>query len=59
MDECNAILDDEFDVDSALAYYCFVNHGTLPHQILAMEPREKAFVLAMAQKEIKSRPSVK
>lgn len=59
MDECSAIIDDDFDVDSALAYYMFVNHGTLPHEILNMEPREKALVLAMAQKEIKSRPSGK
>jgi hypothetical protein len=59
MDECRAILDDDYDIDSVLAYYLFVNHGILPHNVLNMDTREKALVLAMSQKEIKNRPSGK
>lgn len=55
IDECRSILDSD-DIDAWIAYYMFVNHGTLPHEIADMEPREKAFVFAMAEKEIKSRP---
>lgn len=59
MDECSAILDDDYDIDAVLAYYLFVNHGILPHNVLSMDTREKALVLAMAQKEIKNRPKEK
>ena len=52
-------MDDDFDIDATLAYYLFVNHGILPHEVLNMDVREKALVLAMAQKEIKNRPSGK
>lgn len=47
---------DANDVDAWIAYYCFVNHGTLPHEIASLSPRERAFVFVMAEKEIKSRP---
>lgn len=56
-DECEELLNDDTDVDSALAYYLFVNYGTLPHVVLELDTREKALVLAMAKKEISTRKS--
>ncbi len=49
-------MSEDADIDSALAYYLFINHGILPHVVLEMDNREKAFVLAMARREVKSRP---
>lgn len=43
-------------MDTWVAYYCFVNHGTLPHEIAALDAREKALIFAMAEREVKSRP---
>ena len=48
--------DDSTDEDSALAYYLFINHGILPHTVVEMDTREKAFVLAMVRREIRNRP---
>ena len=50
------MLADDTDEDAAICYYMFINHGTLPHEIMNMSVREKAFVLAMIRREIKSRP---
>ena len=55
MDECDALLDDDSDLDAALCYYLFVNHGILPRVVIAMDTREKAFIFAMAKREIKAR----
>jgi hypothetical protein len=52
-------LNDDTDEDAAIAYYLFVNHGILPHVVLEMGTREKAFVMSMAKRELKSRPKVK
>lgn len=49
------MLSEDTDADSALAYYLFINHGILPHVVLEMDTREKAFVLAMVRREIRSR----
>jgi hypothetical protein len=51
------MLDDNTQYDSAICYYAFINHGTLPHEILECTPRERAFIYAMIKKEIKSRDS--
>lgn len=58
-DTCDAILEDDTDEDAAIAYYLFLNHGILPHVVMEMDVREKAFVLAMARREIKNRPKSK
>lgn len=42
-----------------LAYYMFVNFGTLPSVIADMPIREKVLCLEMAIKEMKSRKDVK
>jgi len=34
----------------------FVNHGRFPHELVQLSESEKAMVLAMALKEINSRP---
>lgn len=39
------------DRDTAVAYYLCVRHGVLPHTVLDIPEREKALILAMAQKE--------
>lgn len=48
-------MDDDTDLDTALAYYMFVNHGTFPGAVAAASPRERAMMFVMARKEIKSR----
>lgn len=55
MEESRKLLETN-DIDTWIAYYCFVNHGTLPHDVATLEPREKALIFAMAEREIKNRP---
>jgi len=47
------------DIDAAICYYCFINHGTLPHEILSRPPRERAFIYAMMKQEVKVRENLK
>lgn len=42
-------------MECALAYYMFVNHGTLPHVVAEMPLREQIFSWQMALKEMNSR----
>lgn len=49
-------MNDDTDEDASLAYYLFVNHGILPHVVVEMGTREKAFVIAMVKRELKNRP---
>ena len=49
------MLNDDTDVDAAICYYAYINHGTLPHEILECSARERAFIYAMTVKEIKAR----
>lgn len=43
-------------MDTLLAYYMFVNHGRLPHEIADLSDNEKILMYQMAVKEINSRP---
>lgn len=46
---------DETDIDAAICYYAYINHGTLPHEIMDCNERERAFIYAMTIREIKAR----
>lgn len=41
------------DTDTAVAYFLLAKFGILPHTVLEMSDREKAFVLAAANKMAK------
>lgn len=49
------MLNDDDDVDTALAFFMFVNHGTLPSVVAGLSSRERALLYAMAQKQIENR----
>lgn len=42
-------------METALAYYLYVNHGILPHVVADMPFREQVFAWEMAKKEMQSR----
>ena len=59
MEEAEQILEDEDDVEASIAYFLFVNHHILPHEVLNLDGREKAFIIAMAKREKKFMDSMK
>lgn len=59
MDEATQIIEDDEDGDASIAYFLFVNHGILPHEVLKLDGREKAMIIAMAKKEKENLDKIK
>lgn len=60
MDEAQDLLSDENgDIDASIAYFLFTTHHILPHEVLNLSVREKALIVAMAEKEKKYMDSMK